>query len=79
MMTSTPEQEAAAAAHELRPDCDWDGWTKHPCHRKASFRWGTRYICANHAAGWLRQGKTMERMPGIQNPYAGSWLWEQTT
>jgi hypothetical protein len=68
----TVEQEAAVAAYEARPGCDWNGLTKDPCRRKASFRWGKRYMCANHAASWLRRGYTMERLPGITNPYPGA-------
>lgn len=82
-LPDTPEQIANAAAYEALPNCDWDGWTDHPCHRKASFKWGDgprqRYMCANHAASWLWRGYTMERLPGLVNPYPGNdTLWEQT-
>jgi hypothetical protein len=69
-----------------RPDCDWwvpsEGSTPgHRCYRQASFKWGTRFICANHAAGWLRQGKRMTRIHrDLKNPFPGNdWLWRQTT
>lgn len=45
------------------PICDW--WVKrrpdhsYRCTTRAWFRWGDRVICRRHAAGWLRQGKTM--------------------
>jgi hypothetical protein len=63
------------------PPCDWwDAKQRARCHRQASFNWGgKRYMCANHAASWLKRGYTMERLPGIANPYPGSWLWEQTS
>lgn len=64
-----------------RPKCDWyvpkDG---HVCYHDAHFKWGNRFICASHAAGWLRQGKHMERLPGVtNNPYPGNeFLWGLT-
>jgi hypothetical protein len=67
-----------------RPTCDWwvSGTRWRPgrrCLRQASFRWGKRFMCANHAASWLRAGYVMDRLPGVRNPYPGNeWLWNQT-
>lgn len=66
---TTPEQAAAADLWNSRPDCDWfvvprkRGWYRGPCHRKANYRWGNRYLCRVHAESWIAQGKTMELLP----------------
>jgi hypothetical protein len=67
-----------------RPTCNWwisGDWGHHGrrCDRAASFMWGDRPMCANHAASWLRVGKTMTRLVDV-NPYPGNdeGLWERT-